>query len=70
MHNVPVYNYAAVIAYNTARIPGKGSAIFLHVGDGSATAGCVSLPTSELLNVLRWMRPPQNPIIAMRVVAS
>lgn len=37
MHNVPVYNYAAVIAYNLARSPGAGSAIFLHVGDGHAT---------------------------------
>ena len=44
MHNVPVYNYAAVIAYNLTRTPGAGSAIFLHVGDGQATAGCVSLP--------------------------
>jgi L,D-peptidoglycan transpeptidase YkuD (ErfK/YbiS/YcfS/YnhG family) len=34
MHQVPVYNYATVIGYNLARIPGNGSAIFLHVGDG------------------------------------
>jgi len=27
MHNVPVYNYAAVIAYNLARVPAAGSAI-------------------------------------------
>jgi L,D-peptidoglycan transpeptidase YkuD (ErfK/YbiS/YcfS/YnhG family) len=31
MHNVPAYRYAAVIAYNRARTPGAGSAIFLHV---------------------------------------
>ena len=41
MHNVPAYDYAAVIAYNTARVPGLGSAIFLHVGTGGPTAGCV-----------------------------
>ncbi len=70
LHNVPSYDYAAVIAYNTARIPGKGSAIFLHVGDGSATAGCVSLPTAELLNILLWMRPARHPVIAMKVVSS
>jgi L,D-peptidoglycan transpeptidase YkuD (ErfK/YbiS/YcfS/YnhG family) len=68
MHNVPVYNYAAVIAYNTARKPGVGSAIFLHVGNGSATAGCVSLPTSHLLVVLRWLNPDRHPVIAMRVI--
>ncbi|MGN6793682.1 MAG: hypothetical protein ACTHJW_14950, partial [Streptosporangiaceae bacterium] len=42
LHRVPAYDYAAVIAYNTARTPGLGSAIFLHVGTGTATAGCVS----------------------------
>ena len=68
MHNVPVYNYAAVIAYNRARVPGVGSAIFLHVGDGSATAGCVSLPVTRLLVVLRWLNPARHPVIAMRVV--
>ena len=67
MHNVPVYDYAAVIAYNTARVPGAGSAIFLHVGDGSATAGCVSLPATRLLVVLRWLNPALHPVIAMRV---
>jgi L,D-peptidoglycan transpeptidase YkuD (ErfK/YbiS/YcfS/YnhG family) len=57
MHNVPAYDYAAVIAYNTARVPGLGSAIFLHVGTGGPTAGCVSLPKAELLKILRWLRP-------------
>ena len=65
MHQVPAYDYAAVIAYNTARVPGRGSAIFLHVGTGTATAGCVSLPTSELLAVLRWLGPADNPRITI-----
>jgi L,D-peptidoglycan transpeptidase YkuD (ErfK/YbiS/YcfS/YnhG family) len=68
MHNVPAYDYAAVIAYNTARTPGLGSAIFLHVGTGSATGGCVSLPTTQLLSVLRWLRPADSPRITMAVV--
>jgi L,D-peptidoglycan transpeptidase YkuD (ErfK/YbiS/YcfS/YnhG family) len=63
MHNVPAYDYAAVIAYNTARTPGLGSAIFLHVGTGTATAGCVSLPVTELLKVLRWLNPADSPKI-------
>lgn len=66
MHQQPVYNYAAVIAYNTARIPGRGSAIFLHVSSGSATAGCVSLPQAELLRVLRWLSPDHRPKITIR----
>jgi L,D-peptidoglycan transpeptidase YkuD (ErfK/YbiS/YcfS/YnhG family) len=65
MHQTPAYDYAAVIAYNTARVPGLGSAIFLHVGAGSATAGCVSLPQPELITVLRWLRPRDHPRITI-----
>lgn len=64
MYNVPAYYYGAVIAYNTARIPHLGSAIFLHVGTGD-TAGCVSLPKAELLKVLHWLRPADNPRISI-----
>ena len=39
---------------NRARVPGLGSAIFLHVDDGSATSGCVSVPRASLLRLLRW----------------
>lgn len=67
MHNQPAYNYGAVIAYNTARVPGLGSAIFLHVGTGSSTAGCVSLPQRQLLAVLRWLRPADHPKITISV---
>lgn len=67
MHQVPAYDYAAVIAYNTARVPGLGSAIFLHVGTGTATAGCVSLPRGELIKVLRWLKPTDNPRISITV---
>jgi len=65
MHNVPAYDYAAVIAYNTARVPGLGSAIFLHVGTGGPTAGCVSLPEPEAIRVLRWLRPADDPRITI-----
>ncbi len=65
MHNQPAYDYAAVIAYNTARTPGLGSAIFLHVGTGTATAGCVSLPAWQLLDVLRWLSPGSRPLISI-----
>jgi L,D-peptidoglycan transpeptidase YkuD (ErfK/YbiS/YcfS/YnhG family) len=65
MHQVPAYDYGAVIAYNPARTPGLGSAIFLHVATGGATAGCVSLPAAELLTVLRWLRPASKPEISI-----
>ena len=65
MHQVPAYDYSAVIAYNTARVPGRGSAIFLHVGTGGATAGCVSLPRAELVRLLRWLKPAAQPMISI-----
>lgn len=54
---VPAYDYAQVVGYNEARVPGKGSAIFFHVDKGRGTAGCISLPTASLLAVFRWERP-------------
>ena len=65
LHEVPTYDYAAVIAYNTVRTPGLGSAIFLHAGISAPTAGCVSLPAAELLKVLRWLNPARSPQITL-----
>jgi len=52
----PAYDYAQVIGYNEKRTRGRGSAIFLHVDAGRATAGCVAVPRSALLTLLRWER--------------
>jgi L,D-peptidoglycan transpeptidase YkuD (ErfK/YbiS/YcfS/YnhG family) len=68
--DVSGYDYGAVIAYNTARTPGLGSGIFLHVNIGIATAGCVTLPMGELLRVLRWLSPARSPQIRMGVGVS
>jgi L,D-peptidoglycan transpeptidase YkuD (ErfK/YbiS/YcfS/YnhG family) len=65
--DVSAYDYGAVIAYNTARTPGLGSAIFLHINIGMPTAGCVTLPEGELLEILRWLNPAASPRIAMGV---
>jgi len=65
MHQTPSYDAAAVIAYNTARTPGLGSAIFFHVSHGSATAGCVSVPYADVVAVLRWLDPKRAPRIIM-----
>lgn len=59
-----VYTYAVVIDYN--RFPvirGAGSAFFLHVTDGSATAGCVAIPESSLVPIMRWLTPSAHPRI-------
>jgi L,D-peptidoglycan transpeptidase YkuD (ErfK/YbiS/YcfS/YnhG family) len=68
--DVAGYDYGAVIAYNTARTPGLGSAIFLHVNIGTATTGCVTLPPGELLRLLRWLTPRQSPLIEMGVAVA
>lgn len=51
------YVHFAVIAYNTARVPGRGSAIFLHADTGNATNGCVSVALPHLDALLRALRP-------------
>ena len=52
-----------MIDYNSRPVvPGRGSAIFLHVAV-AATAGCVSLPESQLVRVLRWLQPDAKPLI-------
>ena len=68
----PYYGYAAVIDYNTRNSPtgvrqGAGSAFFLHVTDGSATAGCVAIAQDRMIKVLRWLRPTHHPRILIGV---
>jgi len=72
MDVTPAYEYGSVIAYNVARTPDLGSAIFLHVKVAGAgpTAGCVSLPRRQLLKLLRWLDPSQSPMIEMGVEAG
>jgi L,D-peptidoglycan transpeptidase YkuD (ErfK/YbiS/YcfS/YnhG family) len=70
MFDEPSYDYGAVIAYNTDPVvssPPMGSAIFLHVSTGQPTAGCVSLPESDLMQVLKWLDPSDNPLIQIGV---
>ncbi|MGO9973383.1 MAG: L,D-transpeptidase family protein [Solirubrobacteraceae bacterium] len=61
------YPYLAVIDFNTGPIvsgaAALGAGIFLHSWMGTATEGCVALPEGELLDVLRWLRPSQHPVI-------
>jgi hypothetical protein len=37
----------------------------LHVSHGSSIAGCVALPTDQLLSLLRWLDPGRAPVIAI-----
>jgi L,D-peptidoglycan transpeptidase YkuD (ErfK/YbiS/YcfS/YnhG family) len=61
------YPYFAVISFNTkpmvagANAPGSG--IFLHSWMDGPTEGCLALPTTRLLRILRWLRPSAHPVI-------
>jgi L,D-peptidoglycan transpeptidase YkuD (ErfK/YbiS/YcfS/YnhG family) len=60
------YDYAVVIGYNTAKpVAGAGSAFFLHVDAGAASAGCVEVPRATVVSLLRWLDPALHPRIAI-----
>ncbi|EIY6893198.1 L,D-transpeptidase family protein [Listeria seeligeri] len=48
------YEYAMALNYNHG--VGGGSAIFLHVDNGRATAGCISVPRSTMLQLMKTIR--------------
>ncbi len=61
------YRQGMVIEYNTRLVrQGHGSAIFLHVGTGRATAGCVSIAHSTVVQLLRVTRPGDVIVLGVR----
>jgi L,D-peptidoglycan transpeptidase YkuD (ErfK/YbiS/YcfS/YnhG family) len=46
---------------------GQGGGIFLHVSNGTKTAGCVAIPEKAMKAILEWLDPKKNPIIVIRV---
>lgn len=69
---LPFYRYVVVIDYNTRNAPGgvqqgKGSAFFLHVTDGRATAGCVAIAQDRLVPIMQWLTPSAHPRILIGV---
>jgi L,D-peptidoglycan transpeptidase YkuD (ErfK/YbiS/YcfS/YnhG family) len=64
----PYYNFAVVINANMfPTVKGAGSAFFLHVTDGNPTAGCVAIPQSDLVTIMRWLTPAAHPRILIGV---
>ena len=50
------YEYAVTVDYNVDPVvPGKGSAIFLHVATGKPTAGCVAVPRAAMVFLLNFV---------------
>jgi L,D-peptidoglycan transpeptidase YkuD (ErfK/YbiS/YcfS/YnhG family) len=63
----PVYDYAVNIAHNPQRIPGKASAMFLHVTNNQPTMGCIAIDKDLMRKVLTWLDPAKHPKIAIGV---
>ena len=67
-YEMPYYEYAVVIDYNTSPVvQGAGSAFFLHVTVGEPTQGCVSIDQQDLVRIMRWLSPRDHPRILMGV---
>lgn len=53
------YHYVLATSYNSDRIPGVGSAVFLHCTseDAGATAGCIAIPEVYMREVIEHVEP-------------
>ena len=64
--NDDLYDLVYVLNYNTNPIiPGKGSAIFLHIckDDFSHTEGCVAIETKVILELSKKINSPSRMIV-------
>ncbi|AIQ46918.1 hypothetical protein R70723_14295 [Paenibacillus sp. FSL R7-0273] len=69
----PLYKYAIVLKYNEDPVvPGKGSAIFLHVWKGAdqPTAGCIAMSEGNLLKLMKQLDASLSPAIAIGTADS
>ena len=61
-----LYEFGIVVQQNDHPIvKGRGSAIFLHVwrNPGVPTVGCTAMARDDLLALLRWLDPNQEPLL-------
>lgn len=47
-----------------------GGGIFLHISDGTATAGCVAVSREQMIAISAWLNPAEHPVIAMGTPAE
>ncbi|MGL5354520.1 MAG: L,D-transpeptidase family protein [Clostridium sp.] len=60
------YKYSLVVDYNRSPvIPGKSSAIFLHVDVGIPTWGCPAVAENKMIKILNWIKPSSNPKVIL-----
>ena len=53
------YHYVLATSYNVERIPGNGSAVFLHCmsEQSEATAGCIAVPEVYMREIMKRIEP-------------
>jgi L,D-peptidoglycan transpeptidase YkuD (ErfK/YbiS/YcfS/YnhG family) len=58
------YKYVIFVKHNPDHIPGKGSAIFLHLNSPqrTPTTGCTAMDEENMLVLLRWLDPAKHPL--------
>lgn len=68
LRNDKLYRWGIVVEYNTRpAVPGKGSAVFLHVWykPRSATTGGIAFSEADMLSLLAWLDPAKQPIVVL-----
>lgn len=65
MRTIDVYKLGGVVDYNSPKVPGAGSCIFLHIwkGQGHGTAGCTAMEEAHIQELAGWLKEKQHPII-------
>lgn len=65
MRSIGVYRWGVVVNQNTARQPGAGSCIFLHIWSGpeQPTAGCTAMEQGNLEQLMGWLDERSKPLM-------
>ncbi len=65
-NHASLYRYVIVVDFNMQpSVPYRGAGIFLHVSNGHPTAGCIAVPLTTIVSLLRWLNPAAHPRIAI-----
>lgn len=59
-----LYALTILVEHNTRPVvPGQGSCVFLHIGNGQPTTGCTAMPRPALETLLTWLDAKKDPLL-------
>ena len=63
--NNNLYKYGIIVNHNPHQIAQGGSCIFMHIrsGNGKGTAGCTAMRESEIVEILKWLKEEEQPLL-------